>query len=53
MLVTGARRFGLVGVLLEVAAPVKSCKDPLEATFLKGRMKVSVEAELAVLDIYK
>jgi len=44
-------RFGLVGVLLVVAAPVKTWAVPVVDTVLKGREKVSVCADVAVLDI--
>lgn len=45
-------RLGLLGVLLEVPDPVKTCAVPLVATLLKGKLKVRREVLPPVLDTY-
>lgn len=52
VLVVGTRRFGLVGVLLAVDAPVRTCAVPEVATVAKGRTKVMAAAVPAVFETY-
>jgi hypothetical protein len=51
VLVTGAKRFGLVGVLLAVAVPVNSWRVPEVAT-LNGSWNVIVAADDAVFETW-
>jgi hypothetical protein len=51
VLLTGAKRFGLVGVLLAVAVPVNSWRVPEVAT-LRGSWNVIVAADDAVFETW-
>lgn len=50
VLVAGARAEGVVGELLAVAAPVRTCRLPDVATLANGRTKVRLACAATVLE---
>lgn len=50
LLVTGATAFGVVGLLLAVMAPVRSCKVPVVETVPNGSTNVNGATVATVLD---